>query len=220
MFLAAVDNVTRQCCVRIIEAASVGGASSLRDMREIASSVALSPDLFMMQSVPAVNAVLAALGRPAVGGLDARSLDAAGWHIDVLALVVASGYDAVAAAGCDVSCILVSFLLCSYTRVLKLTPPPTPSIFPLSVSAQTYTRRCMFTKSTIARLFKMARSLCTCLLGGILRPATRMICASVAPILGRVLGWSSRTAPPVVQPCATIPLTSVRSRQLQNLRKF
>jgi hypothetical protein len=147
--LAAADDVTRQRCVRIIEAASA--SSSLLD---IASSAALTPGLFMMRSVRAVNAVLAALGRPAVGGLDVPSLKAAGCNsavcraagydcssiraagfsaaevkaagcdllftqaggYDLISLVLAYGYDAVKAAGCDVSCILVSFLLCTCTR--------------------------------------------------------------------------------------------------------
>jgi len=76
--LAAADDVTRQRCVRIIEAASASSSSP-----EIAASAALTPDFFMMQSLLAVNAVLAALGKPAVKALDLPSLDAAGWHIDV-----------------------------------------------------------------------------------------------------------------------------------------
>ena len=114
VFLAAADDVTRQRCVRIIEAASAGGASS--SLPDIAASAALTPGLFMMRSLPAVNAVLAALGRPAVKALDLPSLDAAGWHIDVPSLVLAYGYDAVAAAGCDVSCILVSFCFVLHTH--------------------------------------------------------------------------------------------------------
>ena len=78
MFLAAADDVTRQRCVRIIEAASAGGASSLPD---IASSAALTPGLLMMRSVRAVNAVLAALDRPAVKALDAQTLKAAGFDL-------------------------------------------------------------------------------------------------------------------------------------------
>jgi hypothetical protein len=77
--LAAADDVTRQRCVRIIEAASAGGASS--SMCDIASVSALTPGLFMMRSLPAVNAVLAALGRPAVVGLDARYLKAGGFRV-------------------------------------------------------------------------------------------------------------------------------------------
>jgi hypothetical protein len=137
--LAAADDVTRQRCLRIIEAASSSWASP----PDIASSAALTPGLFMMRSVPAANAVLAALGRPAVKALDLPSLDVAGWHVDV-PLLLEFGYDAVAAAGVDFtffkalrgrekdlrSCILVSFLLCSCTRALELTSPP-PSPIPL-----------------------------------------------------------------------------------------
>ena len=118
-----------------------------------------------MQNLSAVNAVLAALGRAAVKGLDVTSLKAAGFDAaafraagcdwstiktagfsaaeikaagcdlatargegyDALSLVGVFGYDAVAAAGVDVSCILavltagfgvscilVSVLLCTH----------------------------------------------------------------------------------------------------------
>jgi hypothetical protein len=80
--LAAADDVTRQRCVRAIQAASAcGSCSSLQD---IASVVALTPDLFWMQSLPAVNAVLAALGNAAAKGLDAKSLNDAGFDEAVL----------------------------------------------------------------------------------------------------------------------------------------
>ena len=75
MVLAAADDVTRQRCMRIIQAASAG-ASPLQD---IASAAALTRDLFGMQNLPAVNAVHAALGRAAVKGLDVKSLKAAGF---------------------------------------------------------------------------------------------------------------------------------------------
>jgi hypothetical protein len=57
--LAAADDVQRQRCMRIIQAASAGASSPLRD---IASAAALTRDLFGMQNLSAVNAVLAALG--------------------------------------------------------------------------------------------------------------------------------------------------------------
>ena len=123
--LAAADDLTRQRCVRMIEAASASWTSP----SDIASSAALTPGLFMMRSVLAANSVLAALGRPTVAALDLPSLDAAGWHVDV-PLLLEFGYDAVKAAGCDVSFfkavkgrekdlnnrILVSFLLCTCTH--------------------------------------------------------------------------------------------------------
>ena len=100
MVLAAADDVTRQRCVRIIEAASeLGGASSLHD---IASSVALTRSLIDMKSLDAVKAVQAALG---------VAMDHPLLHFYLPSLLVEFGYDAVAAAGFDVSCILVSFLL-------------------------------------------------------------------------------------------------------------
>jgi hypothetical protein len=283
VFLAAADDVTRRRCVRIIEAASAGGASS--SLPDIASSAALTRGLLDMKSLAAVKAVLAALGvaidHPslkdvgydppslkaagfdvaafraagcdwstirtagfsaaqvkaagcdpasafAVGydppslkaagfdvaafraagcdwstirtagfsaaqvkaagcdpasafavGYDPPSLKAAGFDVaafraagcdwstirtagfsaaqvkaagcdpasafaagyDVLSLVAAYGFDAVKAAGLDVSCILVSFLMCSYTRALELTPPPPPPppTYSLSAMAPTYT---------------------------------------------------------------------------------
>jgi hypothetical protein len=123
--LAAADDVTRQRCLRIIEAASASWTSP----PDIAASAALTPGLFMVRSVPAANAVLAALGRPAVAALDLPSIDAAGWHVDV-PLLLEFGYDAVAAVDVDVSffkafkgrekdlnsCIIVSFLLCTRTH--------------------------------------------------------------------------------------------------------
>jgi hypothetical protein len=86
--LAAADDATRQRCVRVIQAASAGVSSSLQD---IASAAALTAELLKMKSLPAVNAVLAALGKAEVGGLD-----------DVSRLMVDFGYDAVASSGCDV----------------------------------------------------------------------------------------------------------------------
>jgi hypothetical protein len=168
LYLAAADNVTRYRCMRIIEAASACGASSPHD---IATAAAVTPQLFLMRNLPAVNAVLAALGKSAVEGLDPPSLKsvgcdlacytaagfdlpslksagftsaevkAAGYDLksaqaagyDVVSLVSAFGYAAVAAAGCDVSsCLLVSSLFCSaHNRALELNPPPLlPITFP------------------------------------------------------------------------------------------
>jgi hypothetical protein len=131
MLLAAADEVTRQRCMRIIDAASVAPSSPLQD---IAAATALTRDLLNLQKLSAVNAVLAALGRAAVKGLD------------VLSLIEGFGYDAMAALGCDASSmILVS---CSvalpqlHIRNLELnlkppllfrelqpsTPPPPPPL--------------------------------------------------------------------------------------------
>jgi hypothetical protein len=76
VFLAAADDVTRQRCVRAIQAASSGGRFS--SLQDIASAVLLTRDLIGMQSLPAVNAVLAALGK------DARSLKDMGFDDAVL----------------------------------------------------------------------------------------------------------------------------------------
>ena len=96
--LAAADDVTRQRCVRAIQAASAGGGCS--SLQDIASSVALSRDLIGMQSLPAVNAVLAALGKAAAKGVDLNSLVKAGF--DAAALKKA-GFDcnSLVKAGCD-----------------------------------------------------------------------------------------------------------------------
>jgi hypothetical protein len=69
--LAAADDVTRQRCLRIIEAAS----SSWVSPPDIAASVALTRGLLDMKSLAAVKAVLAALGIP----LDHPSLKAVGF---------------------------------------------------------------------------------------------------------------------------------------------
>jgi hypothetical protein len=105
--LAAEDDVTRQRCMRIIQAASAGASSPLQD---IASAVALTRDLAGMQNLSAVNAVLAALGRAAVKGLDVTSLKAAGFDAAACAAaggswtdVKTAGFTAAEAkaAGCD-----------------------------------------------------------------------------------------------------------------------
>ena len=88
VFLAAADDVTRQRCVRAIQAASAGGGCS--SLQDIASAVALTRDLIKMQSLPAVNAVLAALGKAAAKGLDANSLKKAGFDLSSL---VRAGFD-------------------------------------------------------------------------------------------------------------------------------
>ena len=80
--LAAADDATRQRCVRVIQAASAGGGCS--SLQDIASAVALTRDLIGMQSLPAVNAVLAALGKAAAKGVDAKSLKGAGFDVAVL----------------------------------------------------------------------------------------------------------------------------------------
>jgi hypothetical protein len=75
--LAAVDEASRQRCMQIIRAASACAYSSLHD---IALAAAMTPDLFSMQNLPAVNAVLSALGKAAFVGLDLPSLKAASCH--------------------------------------------------------------------------------------------------------------------------------------------
>ena len=116
MCLAAADDVTRQRCMRIIQAASAG-ASPLQD---IASAAALTPGLVDLKSVAAVKAVFAVLGcdwsairtggftaaEARAAGCDLKTAQAAGY--DLLSLLEAYGYDACKAAGCDVSHILVS----------------------------------------------------------------------------------------------------------------
>ncbi len=108
--LAAADDVTRQRCMRIIQAASAGASSPLQDM---ASAVALTRDLAGMQNLSAVNAVLSALGRAAVKGLDVTSLKAAGFDAAACAAagcswtdVKTAGFTAAEAkaAGCDITC--------------------------------------------------------------------------------------------------------------------
>ncbi len=77
MCLAAADDATRQRCVRALQAASADSFSF--SLQGIACAVALTRDLIGMQSLPAVNAVLAALGKAAAKGLDAKSLKEAGF---------------------------------------------------------------------------------------------------------------------------------------------
>jgi hypothetical protein len=102
--LAAADDVTRQRCVRAIQAASAGGGCS--SLQDIASAVALTRDLIGMQSLPAVNAVLAALGKAAAKGLDANSLKDAGFDCSSLAR---AGFDAAALKGLGFSTRDITF---------------------------------------------------------------------------------------------------------------
>jgi hypothetical protein len=108
--------------MRIIQAAS---ACVSPPMRDIASSVALSPSLFNMRDLSALNAVQQALGRASVKGLDAISLEAAGFDAtacaaagcdvasavsagyDVSSLISAFGFAAVEASGCDISSLIL-----------------------------------------------------------------------------------------------------------------
>jgi hypothetical protein len=98
VFLAAADDVTRQRCVRMIEAASESRYSS--SLRDIASSVALTRGLLDTKSVSAVKAVLEALGV----ALDHPSLENLGFDLPSLK---AADFDVTSfrAAGCDWSTI-------------------------------------------------------------------------------------------------------------------
>ena len=114
VFLAAADDVTRQRCVRAIQAASAGGGCS--SLQDIASAVAVTRDLIKMQSLPAVNAVLAALGKAAAKGLDANSLKKAGFDCSSLvkagfdlSSLVKAGFDAAALRGAGFSIRDIAF---------------------------------------------------------------------------------------------------------------
>ena len=99
--LAAADDVTRQRCVRIIEAASAGGASS--SLPDIASSAALTRGLLDMKSLAVVKAVLAALDV----AIDHPSLNAVGFDLPSLK---AAGFSAAAlkSAGCSFSALVLA----------------------------------------------------------------------------------------------------------------
>ena len=105
--LAAADDVTRQRCVRAIQAASAGGGCS--SLQDIASSVAVTRDLIGMQSLSAVNAVLAALGKAAAKGLDANSLKDVGFDLSSL---VRAGFDAASLKGAGFSIRDITFAGC------------------------------------------------------------------------------------------------------------
>jgi hypothetical protein len=136
VILAAADDRTRQRCIRVIRAASLGGASS--SLHNIASAAALTSDLIFglgSRNLQAVNAILAGLGKSAVKDLEIQSFKSAGFDLAIAwtagygvpSLVAAFGLDAVASLGCDVSFILVSSvftLLLARARYLELTPPP------------------------------------------------------------------------------------------------
>ena len=101
-----------------------------------------------MKSLPAVNVVMAALGKAEVGGLDVPSLKAAGFTLsdfraagfdpkslqsagyDLLSLISDFGYDAVASAGYDVSSYSV-LKGQDINSVVLVTSPHPPSAPPL-----------------------------------------------------------------------------------------
>jgi intracellular multiplication protein IcmE len=89
--LAAANDAARQRCVRALQAASAGSLSS--SLQDLPSAVALTRDLIGMQSLSAINAVLAALGKAAAKGLNEKSLHDAGFDVKELK---AAGFDAVA----------------------------------------------------------------------------------------------------------------------------
>ena len=100
--LAAADDVTRQRCVRIIEAASAGGASS--SLPDIASSAALTRGLLDMKSLAAVKAVLAALDV----AIDHPSLKAVGFDLPSLKAAGFSSAAALKSAGCSFSALVLA----------------------------------------------------------------------------------------------------------------
>ncbi len=115
LFLAASDDVTRQRCVRIIQAASACSLSS--HPQDIAPAAALSSDLMSMKSVKAIKTILSALkiswSHPVVkaAGLDLQSLKAAGFSVGAFVYagcnwedVAALGFplQEIKAAGCDI----------------------------------------------------------------------------------------------------------------------
>jgi hypothetical protein len=93
--LAAADDATRQRCVRVLQAASAGGASS--SLHHIASAAALTEELLKMKSLPAIKAVLDALGV----GMSDPCLKAAGFDLPSLK---AAGFDAAAFKAAGFSC--------------------------------------------------------------------------------------------------------------------
>lgn len=94
LYLAAADDVTRQRCTRIIQAASAGGASS--SLQNIAITASLTHGLMSTKSVVRIKAVLSVLG---IDMID-TSLKAFGFD---LPSIKAAGCDAAAfrTAGCN-----------------------------------------------------------------------------------------------------------------------
>jgi hypothetical protein len=98
-------------------------------------------------------------------GCDPVTMKTAG--IDVLSLVANFGYDNCAAAGCELSCVLVSrapALLHAPTDTHYSSPPSLFLSLHFSATAPTCMRRCIVTRSMkIAEMSEMATSPCLCL---------------------------------------------------------
>lgn len=88
--LAAEDEVTRQRCMRIIEAAGTDASP----LQNIASAMALTRDLLDMNCLSAIKAVLTALGVP----MSDPSLNSVGLDLPSLK---AAGFDAAAFVSCE-----------------------------------------------------------------------------------------------------------------------
>jgi hypothetical protein len=110
----------------------------------MASAVALTRDLLNMKNLSAVNAVLAALGRAAVKGLDATSLKAAGFDAAACAAVGCSWAEMTtagftAAEANKMTLIVkfgnaVSFVIVSCKNQQPPPPPPPPTPPPTTIS--------------------------------------------------------------------------------------
>jgi hypothetical protein len=158
--LAAGDDVMRQHWVRVIQAASAGGASS--SLHDIASAAALTEELLKMKRLPAIKTFLNALGVSMsysclkAAGFDLPSLKAAGFEAAAFRAAGYSWSDLKAAgftssdckaAGCDLPSLkalgfdvlsliadygyeAVASLGCDVSCIL-VTPPPPPPCPPL-----------------------------------------------------------------------------------------
>ena len=118
MVLSAADEVTRQHCMRIIEAASSGISSPLHG---IASAEALTRNLLDMKSLSAINAVFVVLGiamsdpRLKAVGFDLPSLKAAGFDA---AAFKAAGYDLPSLKAAGFSAAALKLAGCSFSALV------------------------------------------------------------------------------------------------------
>jgi hypothetical protein len=110
--------------MQIIRAASACAYSSTAD---VALAAVMTPDLFSMQSLPAVNAVLSALGKApeaAFVGLDLPSLKAAMYGRCHFLTYRAAGYDAQSLKDEGFTLKQLKDAGCDYASALKITQSP------------------------------------------------------------------------------------------------
>ncbi len=109
MFLAAEGEDARHRCVHALRAAISGEIGAF--MKDVASTVAVTPHLVGMKNLSTFNNVAVLLGRPAASGLDVKSLKQVGFGGKELEAVGFSLWDTIGAG-----CIATEYSIVSFSN--------------------------------------------------------------------------------------------------------